>query len=201
MTENIIENLIKIISKLPSLGPRSAKRIVLHLLENPKISKELTQVLRTANEEIKTCKICGNLSVEEFCKLCNDKTRNQEILCIVEDIADLWAIEKTKVHKGIYHILNGNLSAVEGRNPEDLNIENLLNRIENKQNIFQEIIIATNPTVEGQTTAYYIVELLKNENIKITKPAYGIPIGGEFNYLDESTVGIAFKSRKEFRSS
>ena len=145
----------------------------------------------------KKCPICGNLTTEDICEICKDETRNKEIICIVENVADLWAIEGTMIYKGQYHILGGNLSASEGRGPNDLNIESLIEKLKNNKNV-KEIIIATNPTIEGQTTAFYIADILKEFNIKITKPAYGIPLGSEFNYLDESTLDIAFKNKKEF---
>lgn len=147
--------------------------------------------------KIKHCSICGNLTTDEICDICADETRNKEIICVVENVADLWAIENTMIYKGQYHILGGTLSATEGRGPDDINVEGLLNKIRNTQNI-KEVIIATNPTIEGQTTAFYIADVLKDFNLKITKPAYGIPLGSEFNYLDESTLDIAFKNKKEF---
>lgn len=198
MNNKIINDLIKIFSKLPSLGPRSAKRIVLHLLNNKEnIMQPLISTMQDGYDKIKKCPICGNLTTENICEICSDTTRNNEILCIVENVADLWAIESTMIYKGQYHILGGNLSASEGRGPEDLNIEHLIEKLKNNKNI-KEVIIATNPTIEGQTTAFYIADLLKDFNIKITKPAYGIPLGSEFNYLDESTLDIAFKDKKEF---
>ena len=198
MNNKIINDLIKIFSKLPSLGPRSAKRIVLHLLNNKKnVMQSLILVMQDGYDKIKKCPICGNLTTENICEICSDTTRNNEILCVVENVADLWAIESTMIYKGQYHILGGNLSASEGRGPEDLNIESLIEKLKNNKNI-KEVIIATNPTIEGQTTAFYIADLLKDFNIKITKPAYGIPLGSEFNYLDESTLDIAFKDKKEF---
>lgn len=198
MNNKIINDLIKIFSKLPSLGPRSAKRIVLHLLNNKEnVMQPLILTMQDGYDKIKKCPICGNLTTENICEICSDTTRNNEILCIVENVADLWAIESTMIYKGQYHILGGNLSASEGRGPEDLNIESLIEKLKNNKNI-KEVIIATNPTIEGQTTAFYIADLLKDFNIKITKPAYGIPLGSEFNYLDESTLDIAFKNKNEF---
>lgn len=198
MNNKIINDLIKIFSKLPSLGPRSAKRIVLHLLNNKEnVMQPLILAMQDGYDKIKKCPICGNLTTENICEICSDTTRNNEILCVVENVADLWAIESTMIYKGQYHILGGNLSASEGRGPEDLNIESLIEKLKNNKNI-KEVIIATNPTIEGQTTAFYIADLLKDFNIKITKPAYGIPLGSEFNYLDESTLDIAFKDKKEF---
>ena len=198
MNNKILNDLIKIFSKLPSLGPRSAKRVVLHLLNNKEnLMFPLLNAMEESYQKIKKCPICGNLTTEDICEICKDETRNKEIICIVENIADLWAIEGTMIYKGQYHILGGNLSASEGRGPNDLNIESLIDKIKNNKNI-KEVIIATNPTIEGQTTAFYIADILKEFDVKITKPAYGIPLGSEFNYLDESTLDIAFKNKKEF---
>lgn len=198
MQNKILDDLIKFFSKLPSLGPRSARRVVLYLLNNKEnIMLPLLDAMNESYNKIKHCPICGNLTTNEICDICADETRNKEIICVVENIADLWAIENTMIYKGQYHILGGTLSATEGRGPDDINIEGLVNKIKNAQNI-KEVIIATNPTIEGQTTAFYIADILKNFNLKITKPAYGIPLGSEFNYLDESTLDIAFKNKKEF---
>lgn len=198
MQNKILDDLIKFFSKLPSLGPRSARRVVLYLLNNKEnIMLPLLDAMNEGYNKIKHCPICGNLTTNEICDICVDETRNKEIICVVENIADLWAIENTMIYKGQYHILGGTLSATEGRGPDDINIEGLVNKIKNAQNI-KEVIIATNPTIEGQTTAFYIADILKNFNLKITKPAYGIPLGSEFNYLDESTLDIAFKNKKEF---
>lgn len=170
----------------------------MYLLNNKEnIMLPLLDAMNEGYNKIKHCPICGNLTTNEICDICADETRNKEIICVVENIADLWAIENTMIYKGQYHILGGTLSATEGRGPDDINIEGLVNKIKNAQNI-KEVIIATNPTIEGQTTAFYIADILKNFNLKITKPAYGIPLGSEFNYLDESTLDIAFKNKKEF---
>ena len=198
MQNKILDDLIKFFSKLPSLGPRSAKRVVLYLLNNKEnVMFPLLTAMNEGYDKIKHCSICGNLTTDDVCDICADETRNKEIICVVENVADLWAIENTMIYKGQYHILGGTLSATEGRGPNDINIDSLVSRIKNEQNI-KEVIIATNPTIEGQTTAFYIADILKEFNLKITKPAYGIPLGSEFNYLDESTLDIAFKNKKEF---
>lgn len=198
MQNKILDDLVKLFSKLPSLGPRSARRVVLYLLNNKEnIMAPLLNAMDEGYAKIKHCPICGNLTTDEICDICSDETRNKEIICVVENVADLWAIENTMIYKGQYHILGGTLSATEGRGPNDINVEGLLNKIRNAQNI-KEVIIATNPTIEGQTTAFYIADVLRDFNLKITKPAYGIPLGSEFNYLDESTLDIAFKNKKEF---
>lgn len=198
MQNKILDDLIKFFSKLPSLGPRSAKRVVLYLLNNKEnVMFPLLTAMNEGYDKIKHCSICGNLTTDDVCDICADETRNKEIICVVENVADLWAIENTMIYKGQYHILGGTLSATEGCGPNDINIDSLVSRIKNEQNI-KEVIIATNPTIEGQTTAFYIADILKEFNLKITKPAYGIPLGSEFNYLDESTLDIAFKNKKEF---
>jgi recombination protein RecR len=198
MKNPLIEELIKVLSKLPTLGQRSAKRMVLHLLNNKEqLMKPLIITLEQSYSQIKKCKYCGNFSIDDTCEICKDITRNKEMICIVETVADLWAIENSMIFKGYYHILNGYLSAIEGKGPESLNIESLIKKLDKNKDI-KEIIIASNPTIEGQTTAHYIAELLKDYNLKITRPAYGIPMGSEFNYLDNSTLGIAFKGRKDF---
>ncbi|MDR3289770.1 MAG: recombination mediator RecR [Rickettsiales bacterium] len=192
-----INDLIKIFSKLPSLGPRSAKRIILHLLtKKENLLLPLISLMDDAYKNIKQCKCCGNLTINDVCDICADKTRQVNTICVVETIADLWNIETSGVYNGLYHILGGNLSASEGRNPDDLNIDGLLHRI--KGDKIEEVIIATNPTIEGQTTAFYISDLLQEFKVKITKPALGIPLGSELNFLDESTLDIAFKNKKEF---
>jgi recombination protein RecR len=196
VNNKILKELIKIFSKLPSLGPRSARRLVLYLLNNKEnVMSPLISLMEESYKTIKKCSICGNLTDNNICEICEDKTRNEEMICVVETIADLWAVENTG-YKGLYHVLNGNLSASEGRTPEDLNIDVLVERV--KKNKIKEIIIATNPTIEGQTTAFYIVDLLKGIDVKITQPALGIPLGSEFNFIDESTLDIAFKNKKEF---
>ncbi|GMO57547.1 MAG: recombination mediator RecR [Rickettsiales bacterium] len=192
----IVNDLIRFFSKLPSLGTRSANRIVLHLLnKKEQLLLPLISLLDDVYKNIHHCRICGNLTTDKTCSICNDKTRDN-IICIVETVADLWNIENSGIYTGLYHILGGNLSANDGRTPQDLNFDSLIERIKNDG--IDEVIIATNPTLEGQTTAFYISDLLKDVNVKITKPAYGIPLGSELNFLDESTLDIAFKNKKEF---
>ena len=192
-----LEQLISIISKLPSLGQRSAKKIALHLIENRHhVMSNLMDKMTSVYQNIKNCKRCGNLAVEDNCEICLDSSRNPEILCIVENIADLWSIEKSSFYRGYFHVLGGVLSAVNGQGPESLNIDSLLKRFESEE--IKEVIIATNPTMEGQTTAYYIADLIKKYKVKISKLANGVPIGGEIDYLDDSTLSVAFQGRKEF---
>ncbi len=196
-----LQNLIKLFAKLPSLGQRSARRIVLHLLNNK--DNAMLPLINSLQETLKTtkhCQICGNLDSFEICTICKNQSRDNNLICVVEEVSDLWAIEKSGIFNGKYHILGGVLSAINGKGPADLNIEQLINRIKNAQpdGKPKEIILATNSTMEGQTTAYYLVELLKEFNIKISKLTAGIPIGSELDYLDEGTLGIAFKTRGLF---
>jgi recombination protein RecR len=152
--------------------------------------------MQGALEGVKDCEICGNLDSKNICNICSNTKRNDDSLCIVEEVSDLWAIEKSAVFNGKYHILGGVLSAINGKGPSDLNIEKLIIRIKN--NPPKEIILATNSTIEGQTTAYYLLEILKEFNLKISKLTSGIPVGSELDYMDEGTLGIAFKTRGDF---
>jgi recombination protein RecR len=193
----IINNLIGSLQRLPSVGHRTAKRMALSILQNKdEIIKPLLDSLSEAYLKIKKCDICGNLTTDDVCGICSDERRDRQIICVVENIIDLWAIENVSIHNGIYHILDGTLSAVEGRGIEVLKIEKLVERI--KDYSVREVIIATNPTSEGQTTAFYIASHLEEFNIKISQPALGVPMGSELNYLDDSTLNIAFKNKKEF---
>ncbi len=195
--ENDLNNLIKILSKLPSLGPRSARRMALHLIKDKEgVMIPLLNSIESVYKNIKNCKICNNLDVTDTCSVCSNLKRDDSIICVVEEVSDLWAIEKAEIFRGKYHILGGVLCAMSGKRPEDLNIDSLISRAKNPE--IKEIIIATNPTIEGQTTAYYLLETLKDLNLKISKLANGIPIGGELDYLDEGTLDIALKSRSNF---
>jgi recombination protein RecR len=198
MSKNfVIGNLIKGLQKLPNVGYRSAKKMALQLLlDKNNLMIPLIKVLTEANEGIHRCEMCGNLTSDNICEICSDPRRNRKIVCIVENIADLWAIENTGVFNGIYHILDGTLSAIEGRGIEVLKLEKLVEII--KQNKVEEVIIATNATIDGQTTAFYIVNNIEGMNLKITQPALGLPMGSELNFLDENTLNIAFKNKKEF---
>lgn len=190
--------LINIFSKLPSLGPRSARRIVLYLLKNKeKIIPSLITTIEKVKSELSYCHLCGNVDVINPCNICaNDKRKNGK-LCIVEDIGDLWAIEKSKAFNGTYHVLGGVLSAMDGVGPDQLNIVSLLKRIESGS--IKEVIIATNATTEGQITGQYIADECSKFQILITRLAQGIPIGGELDLLDYNTMSTAFTSRSEIK--
>lgn len=190
-----IKTLIKLMSKIPGLGPRSARRAVLTLLQKPenKMIPLAEMMLKTA-KLIKSCEICGNIDISNPCFICQDNKRETKTICIVEEIADLWAIERVGIYKGRYHVLGGVLSAIDGVSAEDLKISQLLNHIKNTE--AEEIILATSSTVAGQTTSYYISDLLKENKIKITRLAQGMPMGGELDYLDEGTIGAALNLRQ-----
>ena len=198
MSKNyIINNLVTSLQRLPTIGYRSAQKIALSILQNKNtLIRPLMEALDDVYNKINKCKECGNYTTEDLCDICSDDKRDRKTLCIVESIADLWAIENTGVYNGIYHILDGTLSAIEGRGEEVLKIDELIKRI--KENDVEEVIIATNPTLDGQTTAFYLVNSLDGLDIKITQPALGVPMGSELNYLDDNTLNIAFKNKKEF---
>lgn len=195
MVGNDIEKLIKIIAKLPSLGTRSARRIVLQLLKKREtLFFPLIDSLKNVAENIKTCEVCGNYDTLSPCSICLSSSRDSSVLCVVQDVADLWAMERISLFKGKYHVLGGILSAIDGISAEDLNLESLFSRLE-KENI-SEIILALPATIDGQITTNYILQRLKSYNIKITTLAQGIPMGAELDYMDEGTIQLALNSRK-----
>lgn len=195
MVGNDIEKLIKIIAKLPSLGTRSARRIVLQLLKKREtLFFPLIDSLKNVAENIKTCEVCGNYDTLSPCSICSSSSRDSSVLCVVQDVADLWAMERISLFKGKYHVLGGILSAIDGISAEDLNLESLFSRLE-KENI-SEIILALPATIDGQITTNYILQRLKSYNIKITTLAQGIPMGAELDYMDEGTIQLALNSRK-----
>lgn len=198
MQQNPIDSLSKIISKLPGLGPRVAKRIILHLANHKeKTLLPLISSLQSLHDNIKHCDICYNLDEGDICAICRNPHRDHATICVIEEVADLWAIERSGDYKGVYHILGGNLSAISGKTIEDLKLNALFDKVKNNTHI-KEVIIATSATLDGQTTAHFIVEGLKEFSVKTTRLAYGLPIGSELDYLDEGTISIAFKSRSEF---
>lgn len=195
-----IEELIKLISKLPGLGPKSAKRIVLKLINNrDELVKPMANTLAQLYKNVVRCNFCGSLkSISTGCINCEDKNNKYNKICVVEDIADQWSIENSNIFQGYFHILGGTISSV-GQRKEDLLINSLVDRV-SRENI-EEVILATSATVEGQTTAYYIQDSLKNLNIKITKLAQGLPVGGEIESLDDGTLFSAFKNRSSLVSN
>ena len=195
-----IDNLIKLISKLPGLGPKSAKRIILKMINNrQELMKPLAQTLSEVYKNVTRCKNCGSLkSITSPCDNCENAAKKYNKICVVENIADQWAIESSNIFQGYFHILGGTLSNTNNERKEDLLIDSLIERI--KKNNIEEVILATSATVEGQTTAFYIKDSLKNTTIKISKLAQGLPVGGEIESLDDGTLISAFKNRKGINS-
>ncbi|NRA73663.1 MAG: recombination protein RecR [Rickettsiales bacterium] len=198
MNNKTLGRLIHLFSKFPGLGERTAKRIVLHLIQNKELLLgQLIHALTNASNLLKECSICKNIDELDKCSICSDPKRDHKVICVVESIIDLWTIEEANFYKGLYHILNSTFTSPHAKNTHPVNINSLIERIE-KQDI-KEIIIATNATLDGQTTAFSITERLRSySSIRITRFAHGIPIGGELKYLDEVTLSTAFNSRQNF---
>jgi recombination protein RecR len=191
-----IAELIQLIGKLPGLGPRSARRAALHLLQKKdQLMRPLAKAMTEAAEKIVECSNCGNIDTISPCAICQDERRDKSMICLVETVGDLWALERAEVIKGQYHVLGGTLSPLDGVGPDDLNLTTLVERANGDE--ISEILIALNATVEGQSTAHYITDLLEDANVKISRLAHGVPVGGELDYLDEGTLAAAIKSRKE----
>jgi recombination protein RecR len=192
-----IERLIQLLARLPGLGPRSARRAALHLVRRrADLMEPLTAALDDALEKIVVCGTCGNIDTREPCTVCADPARDRSMLIVVENVADLWALERAGVAGGRYHVLGGTLSPLDGVGPDDLNIEKLVRRAHEPD--VKEVILALNATVDGQTTAHYITDLLRDANVKVTRLAHGVPVGGELDYLDEGTLSAALRSRTPF---
>jgi recombination protein RecR len=190
-----IERLIQLLAKLPGLGPRSARRAALHLIKRREaLLTPLAQALAEAAERVRPCSRCGNVDSSDPCAICTDARRDGGVLCVVEEVADLWALERTAAFKGRYHVLGGTLSALDGIGPDQLNIPRLLQRV--KEEGVKEVILATNATVDGQTTAHYIADRLAPLGIAVSRLAHGVPVGGELDYLDDGTLAAALKARR-----
>jgi len=190
-----IEKLVQLLAKLPGLGPRSARRAALVLLKKREsLLEPLGRAMRDAAAAICVCGTCGNLDTANPCAICRDPRRDSHALCVVEDVADLWALERAGIFKGRYHVLGGALSALDGMTPEKLNVAPLAARVANG---VEEVILAMNATVEGQTTAHYLLDVLGGSKAKVTRLAHGVPVGGELDYLDEGTLSAAFRARRE----
>ena len=198
MEQSPINQLISDISKLPGLGRRSAQRIALFLLKNKdKNLLSLIQSLNTSYEKIIECDNCGNIDLQNPCNICSNNSRDKNSICVVEDVSDLWTFEKVGFYRGLYHVLGGSLSAIQGIGTDELRLNNLLKRIE--ANNIKEIILALSTTMEGQTTSFVLADKLeKFQELNVTRLAQGIPMGGELHYLDENTLSTAFQSRKKF---
>ena len=196
MPKTDIETLTELLSKLPALGPRSARRAVLFLLKKkqthiPALVNALTNVM----ENVRSCPICGNMDTTEPCSICSDPKRDKSQLCVVADIADLWALERANTFRGTYHVLGGVLSALDGIGPEELNISSLIGKAQNGD--VKEIILALPATLDGQTTAHYITDIMEKYPVEVTALSHGVPIGGELDYLDDGTLQTAFKTRRK----
>lgn len=190
-----IERLIQLLSRLPGLGPRSARRAALHLIKKPdSLMEPLARALGEAVSAIRNCSTCGSIDTTDPCAICRNPERDAKQLCIVEEVADLWAIERTGSFPGRYHVLGGRLSALDGIGPEDLNIAPLIARVAAEG--ITEVILATNLTVDGQTTAHYITERLEPTGVAVTRLAHGVPVGGELDYLDDGTLTAALRARR-----
>ncbi|WP_143957565.1 recombination mediator RecR [Rhodoligotrophos appendicifer] len=190
-----IEGLIHLLAKLPGLGPRSARRVVLHLIKNrARLLDPIATALRKVDEAVRICGNCGNVDTTDPCGICSDPRRDRSILCVVEDVSDLWALERARANSGLYHVLGGVMSAIEGVGPNDLSIDALIRRSAAAD--VKEVILAVNATVDGQTTAYYIMDRLKGLEVTVSRLAHGVPVGGELDYLDEGTLTAAIKARR-----
>lgn len=192
-----IEELIASLAKLPGLGPRSARRLALKLIrERTKLMEPLYRQIGNVLQQVTLCSACSNIDTSDPCHICSDHRRDETLLCVVEDVADLWALERGGIFRGRYHVLGGTLSALDSRGPDQLGIPKLMARAAEES--VQEVILATNNTVDGQTTAHYLTEVLSSYKVKITRLAQGIPLGGELDYLDEGTLAAAMISRQSF---
>ena len=188
-----LETLIQLLARLPGLGPRSARRAALHLIKRREsLLEPLAAAMAKAADAIRPCAVCGNLDTTAPCAICRDPERDGRMICVVEDLADLWAIERSGAFRGRYHVLGGTLSALDGVGPEDLTIDRLLARVEPGQ----ELILALNATVEGQTTAHYLADRLAGSGVRLSRLAQGVPIGGELEYLDDGTLRAALDARR-----
>lgn len=201
MTRNVtgaeIDRLIQLLSRLPGLGPRSARRAALYLVKRKdQLLYPLATAIRDVADAVRECSECGNVDTIDPCAICADPRRDKSVICVVEDVSDLWALERASAITSMYHVLGGTLSPLDGVGPEDLNIENLIARASNPD--VREVLIAVNATVEGQTTAHYITDLLESADVNVSRLAHGVPVGGELDYLDEGTLAAAVKMRRPF---
>ena len=195
MTGTQIDQLIQLLAKLPGLGPRSARRAALHLIDRKEsLLRPLAQAMGQAADSVAPCEICGNLDRVQPCAICRDQRRDLSQICVVESVADLWALERSGVFRGRYHVLGGTLSALDGVGPEDLNVGALIARA--GEDAVAEVILATNATVDGQTTAHFLAEKLSDCGVKVSGLAHGVPVGGELDYLDDGTLATALGSRR-----
>jgi recombination protein RecR len=189
-----IERLIQLLARVPGLGPRSARRAALQLIKKrEQLLAPLAEAMRIADERILTCSTCGNVDTSDPCTLCRDPKRDPSLLVVVEDVADLWALERAQATAGAYHVLGGVLSPLDGVGPKDLSLDRLVARV--AEGRVKEVVLALNATVDGQTTAHYVTELLAPYGVKVSRLAHGVPVGGELDYLDEGTLAAAMRQR------
>lgn len=189
-----IEKLIQLLARVPGLGPRSARRAALHMIKKKEqLLGPLSEAMAEAHEKVTVCSICGNVDTVDPCSICTDARRDGSVIIVVEDVADLWALERAAAMNSVYHVLGGTLSPLDGIGPDDLNIKTLVDRV--SAGGVKELVIAVNATVEGQTTAHYITDQLDGFDVSITRLAHGVPVGGELDYLDEGTLTAALRSR------
>lgn len=194
MSGSEIQRLIQYLGKLPGLGPRSGRRLALHLLKKrEQVMRPLIDALQTAEATIKTCQTCYSLDTMDPCSICVDPRRDTGVLCVVEDVADLWALDRANVFRGRYHVLGGVLSAIDGMGPQQLTIDALVDRVQ-KQGV-KEVVLALNATIDGQTTIHYLIDRLQPLGVSLSTLAHGVPIGGELDYLDDGTLNTAFSAR------
>ena len=192
-----IDRLIQLLARLPGLGPRSARRAALFLIKKrEQIMAPLTAAMQTAFEKVEVCKLCGNIDTRNPCVICTDARRDPAIIVVVADVADVWALERAHALNARYHVLGGTLSALDGVGPQELSIDALISRAQDAA--VTEIVLALNATVDGQTTAHYITDLLQSSHVKVTRLAHGVPVGGELDYLDEGTLAAAMRQRTPF---
>jgi len=190
-----LNRMIHLLSKLPGLGPRSSSRLALHLFkQRDSLMRPLASAIADAADKVTACQQCGNLDAENPCHLCCDDRRDNSIICVVKEVGDVWALERSGVYRGQYHVLGGLLSALDGVGPEDLRCENLVERASNS--VVLEVILAMDATVDGQTTVHYLSDILTVANVKVSRLARGMPVGGELNYLDDGTIAQALKARR-----
>ncbi|MFM2444300.1 MAG: gap repair protein [Pseudomonadota bacterium] len=192
-----IQRLIQLLARLPGLGPRSARRAALHLIrKRDELLGPLTDAMQVARERIVTCTACGNVDTCDPCTVCRDERRDPHVLVVVETVADLWALERAAAIRARYHVLGGTLSPLDGVGPKDLNLSSLVDRVQGSE--VREVILAVNATVDGQTTAHYVTDLLSAQNVRVTRLAHGVPVGGELDYLDDGTLAAAIRQRTDF---
>ena len=197
MYEGIIQDLIDELGRLPGVGPKSAQRIAFHIIQSDRVDvTRLAEILKTVKERVKFCTTCGNISEEELCRICKDPRRDNSSICVVEESKDVLAIEKTREFKGKYHVLGGAISPIDGIGPENLRIKELMTRLAQTQ--INEVIIATDPNLEGEATATYLTRLIKPLGVKVSRLASALPVGGDLEYADEITLGRAFEGRRSY---